>query len=55
MTRTQIVGLALLVGGTAFGSIGWLLAPDEVTGLGLAFVGLMALLCGGMLLHAVSR
>jgi hypothetical protein len=55
MTRAQIVGLLLLVGGTAFGAVGWLIAPDELTGLGLAFIGLMALLCGGMLLHAASR
>ena len=55
MTRATIVGLLLLVGGTAFGAVGWLLAPDEVTGLGLGFVGLMVLLCGGMLLHADSR
>jgi len=54
MLRRQLIGLALLLGGVLIGGGGWMLAENEVIGLAFALVGLITLLCGGMLLHASS-
>ena len=52
--KAQLVGFGLLVGGLAFGGIGWTLADNELTGFGFGLVALVVLLCGGMLLHSTS-
>jgi hypothetical protein len=52
MFRRQLIGLALLVGGLAFGGIGWSLAANEIDGMFYGFVGLMTVLSGGMLMHS---
>jgi len=52
MFRRQLIGLALLVGGLVVGGVGWSLAENEIVGLFYGFVGLLAVLSGGMLMHS---
>jgi hypothetical protein len=57
MLRLQVLGFVMLVGGLIIGGGGWkyaMVIQNEALGLLFGFIGLMVVLCGGLLLHAVT-